>query len=109
MPQTREHLAILDLLGVEQAVVALTKSDLVENDWLDLVGAEVEDLLKGTSLEGSQIISCSATSREGLPDLLSALQEALAQTPPKRDMGRPRLPIDRAFTVSGFGTVVTAR
>ena len=107
MPQTREHLAILDLLGVERGVVALTKSDLVDKDWLDLVAAEVEDTLQGTSLAGAPVIPCSGVSRQGVPELLEALQAALAATPAKRDLGRPRLPIDRAFTVAGFGTVVT--
>jgi selenocysteine-specific elongation factor len=107
MPQTREHLAILDLLGVERGVVALTKSDLVDKDWLDLVAAEVEETLRGTTLAGAPVIPCSGVSRQGLAELVEALQDALALTPAKRDLGRPRLPIDRAFTVAGFGTVVT--
>jgi selenocysteine-specific elongation factor len=107
MPQTREHLAILDLLGVRQGVVALTKSDLVEKDWLELVAVEVEETLEGTTLEGSPVVPCSGATGEGLPALVDAVRAALARTPPKRDLGRPRLPIDRAFTVAGFGTVVT--
>src|SRR5574342_748688 len=77
MPQTREHLAILDLLGVDRGLVALTKRDLVDQDWLDLVAADVEDTLKGTTLEGSPIVSCSSTTREGLPELAAALEAAL--------------------------------
>jgi len=107
MPQTREHLAIIDLLGVRSGVVAITKIDLVDQEWLDLVTAEVEDVLKGTTLAGSPLVPCSAVSGDGLPALLAALQTRLDQTPPKRDVGRPRLWIDRAFTISGFGTVVT--
>jgi selenocysteine-specific elongation factor len=107
MPQTREHLAILDLLGVERGVVVITKSDLVDKDWLDLVQADVEDVLKGKTLERAPIVSCSAVTGDGLEDLVRVIEAALADTPPKRDLGRPRLPIDRAFTVAGFGTVVT--
>ena len=107
MPQTREHLAILDLLQIDQGVVALTKSDLAEADWLDLVEAEVEELLASTSLSGSPIVRCSALSGAGLDDLRGRLDATLAALPPVRDIGRPRLPIDRAFTISGFGTVVT--
>jgi len=107
MPQTREHLAILDLLQTEHGVVALTKSDLAEPDWLDLVEADVEELLAPTSLRGSPIVRCSATTGAGLDALRATIDEALASLPPVRDIGRPRLPIDRVFTISGFGTVVT--
>jgi selenocysteine-specific elongation factor len=107
MPQTREHLAILDLLGVDRGVVALTKSDLVDKDWLDLVEAEVEDLIGITTLKGAPIVRCSAVTREGLDDLRSVLASQLAATPQRSDRGRPRLPVDRVFTVAGFGTVVT--
>src|SRR3990172_6124125 len=107
MPQTREHLAILDLLGVSSGVVALTKRDLVEDGWLEMVAADVAELLRGTVLEGAPIAACSAVTRQGLDELLAALEPRLAGAPPKRDIGRPRLPIDRAFTIAGFGTVVT--
>jgi len=108
MPQTREHLAILDLLAVEAGVVAVTKKDLVEDeDWLDLVMAEIESELQGTCLEGAPLIPVSARTGEGLPELVQALERALASAKSHRDIGRPRLPIDRAFTISGFGTVVT--
>src|SRR3954463_10540859 len=69
MPQTREHLAILDLLGVDRGLVALTKSDLVDKDWLDLVEAEVEDLINTTTLRGAPIVRCSAVSGDGLDEL----------------------------------------
>lgn len=108
MPQTREHLAILDLLQVGSGLVALTKIDLTpEPDWLDLVEAEVEELLARTSLAGMPIIRVSGQTGEGIEDLRNALDQVLAETTPRRDVGRPRLPVDRVFTVAGFGTVVT--
>jgi len=107
MPQTREHLAIIDLLGVEHGVVAITKADLVEPELAALAAADIEEALRGTTLEGAPIVVCSAVTRTGLDELLTALQNELARTPAKRDIGRPRLPIDRAFTIAGFGTVVT--
>ena len=107
MPQTREHLAILDLLRVERGLVAVTKRDLVDDDWLELVVADVEETLEGTVLEGADICPVSAMTGKGLPELVAAIDAMLDNTPPKRDVGRPRLPIDRAFTISGFGTVVT--
>ena len=107
MPQTREHLAIIDLLKIATGVVAITKTDLVDADWLDLVVADVEEVLHGTTLESSPIVACSAISRAGLPELLATLDRQLDVTPAKRDIGRPRLSIDRSFTISGFGTVVT--
>jgi selenocysteine-specific elongation factor len=108
MPQTREHLAILDLLNVRTGVVVLTKIDLVdEPDWLDLVEAEVEDLLAPTSLANAPIVRVSARTGEGLEVLRDTLAQVLAGSPSRLDLGRPRLSIDRAFTVAGFGTVVT--
>ncbi|MDH7485153.1 MAG: selenocysteine-specific translation elongation factor [Anaerolineae bacterium] len=108
MPQTREHLAILDLMQVPAGVVALTKTDLIrEPEWLELVAEEVSDLLASTPLAGAPIVPVSARTGEGLPQLLQALEDVLQNAPPRRDLGRPRLPIDRVFTVAGFGTVVT--
>ena len=108
MPQTREHLAILDLLGVDQSVVALTKTDIAESEeWIGLVAADVSETLEGTVLEDAPIIPVSARTGQGLDALTSALQEMLSQVEPRRDRGRPRLPVDRVFTISGFGTVVT--
>jgi selenocysteine-specific elongation factor len=108
MPQTREHLAILDLLEINGGVVALTKLDLVEEEgWLDLVMADVAETLDGTCLSGAPIIPVSARTGEGLDQLINALDEVVAASQPRRDRGRPRLPIDRVFTISGFGTVVT--
>ncbi len=107
MPQTREHLAILDLLGVSRGIVALTKQDLVDSDWLALMEADITETLRGTTLEGSPVIACSSLTRDGLDDLLRALDAAVDGLPLKRNIGRPRLPIDRVFTIDGFGTVVT--
>ena len=107
MPQTREHLAILDLLDVPAGLVVITKCDLVEDGYAELVEAELEDTLRGTRLEGATMVRTSATSGAGLDALQEAIDRALEQTPAKRDLGRPRLPIDRAFTIQGFGTVVT--
>ncbi len=108
MPQTVEHLAILDVLGVAHGVVALTKVDLVDADWLALVREEVTARLKGTSLAGAPIVAVSARSGQGLADLRAALDRVLDATPARTgDAGVPRLSIDRAFTIGGFGTVVT--
>jgi selenocysteine-specific elongation factor len=107
MPQTREHVAILDLLGISNGVVALTKRDLVDDEWLDLVGADVEEFLRGTSMKGAPIVPCSATTGVGLDALLAVIQDLLVKERTRPSTGRPRLPIDRVFTVAGFGTVVT--
>jgi selenocysteine-specific elongation factor len=108
MPQTREHLAILDLLEVHAGVVAITKADLVsDSDWLDLVKDEVRQILKDTTLEGSPILPVSAITGDGLDELRRSLQRILAHTSQRLDLGRPRLSVDRAFTIAGFGTVVT--
>ena len=107
MPQTDEHLAILDMLRVRSGVVALTKCDLVDDDWLALVREDIAERLATTTLAGSPIVPCSALTRQGLPDLLAALDHAVEDAPIRRDLGRPRLPIDRVFSMAGFGTVVT--
>ncbi len=107
MPQTREHLAILDLLGVDRGVVALTKADLAEPDWIELVTEEVGTLLEGTSIEGAAVVPVSAATGAGIPDLLAAL-DAIAGEAPARQANLPmRLPVDRVFTIAGAGTVVT--
>jgi selenocysteine-specific elongation factor len=107
MLQTREHLAILDLLRVQSGIVALTKRDLVDDDWLELVTADVSATLEGTSLAGVPIIPVSSRTRAGIPQLLTELARVLDTCPPRPDRGRPRLSVDRVFTVAGFGTVVT--
>ena len=107
MPQTREHLAILDLLDVPAGIVVLSKCDLVEADYLDLVEADLDDALRGSRFAKAPIVRTSASDGTGLADLCRVIDAALDVTPAKRDLGRPRLPIDRAFTVQGFGVVVT--
>jgi selenocysteine-specific elongation factor len=107
MPQTVEHLEIVHLLDISRGLVVLTKVDLVEPDWLDLVTAEVEERLAGTSLAGAEAVPVSALTGQGLDQLRSSLDGLLAGTFPRADIQRPRLPIDRVFTIGGFGTVVT--
>ncbi|MBM3947055.1 MAG: selenocysteine-specific translation elongation factor [SAR202 cluster bacterium] len=107
MPQTREHVAILDLLRVQRGLVALTKKDLVNADWLELVRGEVQETLKRTTLEGAPVVAVSSVSGDGIPVLKALLDRLLDDATPRRDVGRPRLPVDRAFVMPGFGTVVT--
>ncbi len=108
MPQTREHLAILDLLRIPTGVIALTKVDvLVEDNQMNAVQADIRRVVRGTVLQDAQIIPVSARTGRGLTELVSALAEVLRTQPERPDLGRPRLPIDRVFTMSGFGTVVT--
>ncbi len=108
MPQTREHLAILDLLKIPAGVIALTKADLAESEeWIELVEAEVSEIVEGTVLENAPIVPVSAVTGQGLDRLLQALDDVLSKSPSRADYGRPRLPVDRVFTMSGFGTIVT--
>jgi selenocysteine-specific elongation factor len=107
MPQTREHLAILDLLHIQGGIIALTKCDLVDAEWRDLVSADVIAAVRGSVLDGAPLMPVSARTGEGLTDLRAALRQILDARPPRPDVGRPRLPIDRVFSLSGFGTVVT--
>ena len=106
-PQTREHFDICRLLGIERGVIALTKADLVDADWLELVRMEMEDFVRGSFLEGAAIVPVSATTGMGLEDLLKEITNA-AVGMEQRDLKRmPRLAIDRAFVMKGHGTVVT--
>ncbi len=107
MPQTREHLDILDLLRVKRGITVITKSDLIEQDFLALVYEEVNDTLAPTTLGGAPIVTVSSHTGHGLPELIQLLDAQLQETPQRADRGRARLPIDRAFAISGFGTVVT--
>jgi selenocysteine-specific elongation factor len=107
MPQTREHLDILDLLGIEKGIIVVTKKDLVDEEWLELVRLDIEEMISTTSLAGVPIVAVSAMTGEGLPELVSAIEGLLKNIEPKKDTGRPRLSIDRVFTISGSGTVVT--
>ena len=107
MPQTREHLAILDLLQINRSLIVITKTDLVDEELVELVQAEVSDALAGSSLEGSTMLGVSAHTGAGIEELKQAIDRTLDETPNRRDLGRPRLPVDRCFSISGFGTVVT--
>ena len=113
MPQTREHLAILDILQIQSGVVALTKIDLIDDsdggrsEWLDLIESDLRQVLAPTVLKDVPVVRVSARTREGLPQLLTSLSACLADRPPRPDFNRPRLPVDRTFTIAGFGTVVT--
>jgi len=107
MPQTREHLAICQLLHIKSGLVALTKRDLVEEEWLELVKDDVGRLLRGTFLEGCAILPVSSKTGEGLAELRATLRTLGEKVPAKAADQSPRLPIDRVFTVKGFGTVVT--
>ncbi len=107
MPQTREHLQIMSLLGLTEGVVALTKADLVGEDLLSLVTAEVEDLVRGTFLEGKRIIPVSSVTGAGLPELRGELTRLVRAAPQRDPQGFFRMPILRAFSSEGFGTVVT--
>lgn len=108
MPQTREHLAILDLLQIPAGLIVLTKTDLASDPaWLDLLETDIRAAVAGTVLAGAPIVRVSAKTKAGLDLLITNLQDILQEKPPRPDLNRPRLPIDRVFTISGFGTVVT--
>src|SRR5690349_14250048 len=107
MPQTREHVTILELLGIKSGVVALTKRDLVDDDWLDLVRLDVSELLAGTPLAAAPMIPTSVVTGAGLPELRDALAAAAQSDAPRREDDLFRMPIDRVLTVRGTGTVVT--
>ena len=107
MPQTREHLAICSLLHVRTGLVVLTKTDMVESDWLDLVRDDVAGLVRGTFLEGAPIVAVSSKTGAGLDVLRKTLRMLAASVPERGTEQLARLPIDRVFTIKGFGTVVT--
>ena len=107
MPQTREHLAILQLLGVETGIVVLTKLDLVDQDMLELVQADVQDALAGTFLEAAPTVAVSAVSGQGLAELRTLLAGLVVATTPRPRRSFSRLPVDRVFVLKGFGTVIT--
>lgn len=108
MPQTREHLSIISLLNVNTGLVVLTKVDMVDDsDWVDLVEADVRDFLIGSPLENAPILRVSTVTGEGISELRDALDEALMPLAARLDKGKPRLAVDRVFTMTGFGTVAT--
>ena len=106
MPQSEEHLAVLDLLGVDRGVVALTKTDRVDTDLVELATLEIEEHLEGTSMSGAQIVPVSAQTGDGI-DRLIAVLEAVTSEVPVSDGDRPRLWVDRSFSIAGAGTIVT--
>ncbi len=107
MPQTEEHLDILNLLEIKRGVVALTKCDMVDREWLGLMTEEVREKLSHSVLANAPLLPVSARTGQGLKELVASLEELLSHTAPRQDIGKPRLPIDRVFSVAGFGTVVT--
>lgn len=108
MPQTREHLDVLQILGVERGLVALNKVDLAEDEWLDLVEEDIRGSLQGTFLEAAPILRVSALKETGIEELTVCLQSMLAEVEERTSVSRPfRLPVDRAFSVHGFGIVAT--
>ncbi len=107
MPQTREHLAIIDLLGVDQGVVVITKSDLVDEEMLELVREEVRELLEGTTLEGAEVVTSSVVTGQGIREVAEAIDRVADSVRPRNPEGPFRLPVDRVFTLKGIGTVVT--
>jgi selenocysteine-specific elongation factor len=108
MPQTKEHLAILNLLQIPAGLIVLTKTDLIsDKEWLEALESDVRTAVKGTIFQNAPIIRVSARTRSGLDGLKTTLSEILHLKPARPDLGRPRLPIDRVFSMSGFGTVIT--
>ena len=107
MPQTVEHLAILDILGIKRGIVVLTKSDLVDEEWMELVEDEIQSAVEGTFLENSNIVRVSSTKRSGIDEVIRLIDEYSEELEEKELNDMPRLPVDRVFTISGFGTVVT--
>jgi selenocysteine-specific elongation factor len=107
MPQTREHMEICTLLGVRHGLIVMTKTDLVEEEWLELALEDVREFCQGTFLEDAPIIPVSSVTGEGIPELITALDEIAGSIPPRPPSSLFRLPIDRVFTMKGFGTVIT--
>lgn len=107
MPQTREHLEICSLLGIRHGLVAVTKSDMVDDEWLSLTVEEIKKFLKGSFLEGAQVIPVSSVTKKGVDDLAFAIDSLAGKIKRRKTEGIFRMPVDRSFTIKGFGTVVT--
>ena len=107
MPQTREHLSILNMLGIEKGFVVLTKSDLMDEEWMDMVEEEVREEIQGTFLEDARILRASSATNDGIPQVIALIDEYAEQLEEKDTEDMPRLPVDRVFSISGFGTIVT--
>ncbi|MBW1742555.1 MAG: selenocysteine-specific translation elongation factor [Deltaproteobacteria bacterium] len=107
MPQTKEHLDICQLLDVKHGLVVLTKADMVDEEWLEMVSDDVQEFLEGTFLEGAPVVPVSSPTGQGIPELMQALETLCEAVPERPSSGLFRLPVDRVFTMKGFGTVVT--
>lgn len=107
MPQTREHLDILNILQIRKGIVVINKTDLVESDWIELVEDDVKNLLIGTCLEKAPLLRVSSISGNGIPELKKTIDTTLEKLPPRHDRGVFWMPVDRSFSMKGFGTVVT--
>ncbi|MBL8100904.1 MAG: selenocysteine-specific translation elongation factor [Anaerolineales bacterium] len=108
MPQTKEHLAILDLLQIPAGLIVMTKIDLAsDSGWLDLLEADIRSAVSHTVFKNAPVVRVSARNKTGLNELISSLEKIVQEKPARLDLNRPRLPIDRVFSISGFGTVVT--
>lgn len=108
MPQTREHMDILGLLGIKKSILVINKCDLVDEEWLELVEEEIQEELEGTFLEGAPVVKVSAATGQGLDELTDTIQQLMSDEVVAKDTQTiPRLPIDRAFTLSGFGTIIS--
>lgn len=108
MPQTREHMDILGLLGIKKSILVINKCDLVDEEWLELVEEEIQEELEGTFLEGAPVVKVSAATGQGLDELTDTIQQLMSDEVVAKDTQTiPRLPIDRAFTLPGFGTIIT--
>ncbi len=107
MPQTREHMEICTLLGIQHGLIALTKTDMVEEEWLELALEDIREFSQGTFLEDAPILPVSSTTENGIPELISALDDIAGSIPQRPPSSLFRLPIDRVFTMKGFGTVIT--
>ena len=108
MPQTREHMDILGLLGIKKSILVINKCDLVDKEWLELVEEEIQEELEGTFLEGAPVVKVSAATGQGLDELTDTIQQLMSDEVVAKDTQTiPRLPIDRVFTLSGFGTIIT--
>jgi len=108
MPQTREHMDILGLLGIKKSILVINKCDLVDEEWLELVEEEIQEELEGTFLEGAPVVKVSAATGQGFDELTDTIQQLMSDEVVAKDTQTiPRLPIDRAFTLSGFGTIIT--
>lgn len=108
MPQTREHMDILGELGIEKSILVLNKCDLVDEEWLELVEEEIQEELEGTFLEHAPVVKVSAATGQGIPELIETIERLTADEVVEKDIHTiPRLPVDRVFTLSGFGTIIT--